>query len=53
MTPERQAKSKESREWCGALGVGPGDKTSGGAPKDGIKGRSLVESESESDLKIL
>ena len=48
MTLERKANPKESREWAdGALGVGPGDGTSGGVPEDGCKVRLLTESVSE------
>ena len=37
----------------GALGVGLGDGTSGGVRKDGGEVRSLIESVSESDRKIV
>ena len=42
MTIEGQANPKESREWR-ALGVDPGDRTSGGVPKDFGEVRSLTE----------
>ena len=53
VTPEGQANSKESRERRGALGVGPGDGTSRGVPKDGGEVRSLTESVRESYRKIV
>ena len=37
----------------GALGVGLGDGTSGGVPKDGGKVRLFIKSTSESDEKIV
>ena len=36
-----------------ALGVSPGDGTSGGVPKDGGEVRSLIESVSEANQKIV
>ena len=53
VTLEGQANSKESRERRGALGVGPGDGTSRGVPKDGGEVRSLTESVRESYRKIV
>ena len=38
---------------CGALGVGPEDRTSRGVPKYGGEVRLLTESVSESDRKIV
>ena len=53
LTTEGQANPKESRERRGALGVGPGDRTSIGVPKDDAEVRSLTESVRESDRKIV
>ena len=44
---------REQGAACGALGVGLGDGTRGGVPKDGYEVRFLSESVSELDHKIV